>query len=127
MGVLSHFRVQREDCLCTRADALLELTDAVVGSDGPVTSPIELTRAAQHGRARCGSTARDGHRPSLSGLQPLAQTMSALRRNSWITTIPPTIIAARDGHLLPVPAGAVVPVTATITAAGPSTPSQRLT
>ncbi len=35
LGVLSHFHVQFYDCLYTRADALFELTDAVLCSDGP--------------------------------------------------------------------------------------------
>ena len=43
LGVLSHFRVQFYDCLYTRADALFELTDAVLCADGPVTSLMELT------------------------------------------------------------------------------------
>ena len=38
-----HFRVQFYDCLYTRADALFELTDAVLCADGPVTSLVELT------------------------------------------------------------------------------------
>ena len=49
-GVLSHFRVQFYDCLYTRADALFELTDAVLCSDGPVTSLVELTLTAEHRR-----------------------------------------------------------------------------
>ncbi|KUN76613.1 hypothetical protein AQJ64_37240 [Streptomyces griseoruber] len=50
LGVLSHFRVQFHDCLYTRADALFELTDAVLCSDGPVTSLIDLTLTAEHRR-----------------------------------------------------------------------------
>jgi hypothetical protein len=50
LGVLSHFRVQFYDCLYTRADALFELTDAVLCSDGPVTSLVELTLTAEHRR-----------------------------------------------------------------------------
>jgi hypothetical protein len=50
LGVLSHFRVEFCDCLYTRADALFESTDAVLCSDGPVTSPVELTLTAEHGR-----------------------------------------------------------------------------
>ncbi|GGY13733.1 hypothetical protein GCM10010358_77450 [Streptomyces minutiscleroticus] len=50
LGVLSHFRVQFYDCLYTRADALLELTDAVLCADGPVTSLVELTLTAEHRR-----------------------------------------------------------------------------
>jgi hypothetical protein len=50
LGVLSHFRVQFYDCLYTRADALFELADAVLCSDGPVTSLVELTLTAEHRR-----------------------------------------------------------------------------
>ncbi|SFM55825.1 DDE superfamily endonuclease [Streptomyces sp. cf124] len=50
LGVLSHFRGQFYDCLYTRADALFELTDAVLCSDGPVTSLVELTLTAEHRR-----------------------------------------------------------------------------
>ncbi len=50
LGVLSHFRVEFYDCLYTRADALFELTDAVLCSDGPVTSLVELTLTAEHRR-----------------------------------------------------------------------------
>jgi hypothetical protein len=50
LGVLSHFRVQFYDCLYTRADALFELTDAMLCSDDPVTSLVELTLTAEHRR-----------------------------------------------------------------------------
>lgn len=50
LGVLSHFRVEFYDCLYTRADALFELTDAVLCSDGPVTTLVELTLTAEHRR-----------------------------------------------------------------------------
>jgi hypothetical protein len=50
LGVLSHFRVEFYDCLYTRADALFELADAVLCSDGPVTSLVELTLTAEHRR-----------------------------------------------------------------------------
>ncbi|MFV5998276.1 hypothetical protein ACNPQM_39410 [Streptomyces sp. NPDC056231] len=38
LSVLSHFRVEFYDCLYSRADALFELTDAVLCADGPVVS-----------------------------------------------------------------------------------------
>jgi hypothetical protein len=50
LGVLSRFRIEFFDCLYTRADALFELTDAVLCADGPVTSLPELTLAAEHRR-----------------------------------------------------------------------------
>lgn len=50
LGALSHFRVQFYDCLYTRADALFELTDAVLCTDGPVASLPELTLTAEYQR-----------------------------------------------------------------------------
>ncbi|MCW2898533.1 MAG: transposase [Streptosporangiaceae bacterium] len=50
LSVLSRFRNQFHDCLYTRADALFELTDAVLCADGPVTSLPELTLTAEHPR-----------------------------------------------------------------------------
>jgi hypothetical protein len=51
LSVLSHYRVEFYNCLYKRADALFELTDAVLCADGPVTSLVELTLTAEH---RCG-------------------------------------------------------------------------
>lgn len=45
--VLSRFRVAFYGCLYTRADALFELTDAVLCADGPVTSLPKLTMTAE--------------------------------------------------------------------------------
>ncbi|SFF97068.1 hypothetical protein SAMN02787118_114107 [Streptomyces mirabilis] len=50
LGVLSPFRVQFYDCLYSRADALFELTDAVLCADGPVTSLVGPTLTAEHRR-----------------------------------------------------------------------------
>jgi hypothetical protein len=50
LGVLSHFRVEFYDCLYKRADALFELTDALLCSDGPVKTLVELCLAAEHRR-----------------------------------------------------------------------------
>ncbi|MGW1875478.1 transposase [Streptomyces sp. NPDC001975] len=50
LGILSRFRIQFYDCLHTRAEALFELTDAVLCSDGPVTSLVELTLTAEYRR-----------------------------------------------------------------------------
>jgi hypothetical protein len=49
-AVLSRFRVEFYDCLYTRADALFELTDAVLCTDGPVKSLVEQTLAGEHRR-----------------------------------------------------------------------------
>ncbi|MFF4860994.1 transposase, partial [Streptomyces sp. NPDC001231] len=45
LGVLSRFRVEFYDCLYSRADALFELTDAVLCADGPVKTLVELSLA----------------------------------------------------------------------------------
>jgi hypothetical protein len=47
---LAWFRVGFYDCLPVRADALFELTDAVLCADGPVTSLVELSLVAEHRR-----------------------------------------------------------------------------
>lgn len=54
-GDLARFRVEFYGCLTARADALFELTDALLCADGPVRSLVELTLVAEHrrGPARC--------------------------------------------------------------------------
>ena len=49
-GDLAGFRREFYTSLTARADALFELTDAVLCADGPVTSLVELTLAAEHRR-----------------------------------------------------------------------------
>lgn len=50
LGLLSRFRVDFYECLYKRADALFELTDAVLCADGPVKTLVELSLAAEHRR-----------------------------------------------------------------------------
>jgi hypothetical protein len=50
LGELSVFRLEFYDCLAARADALFELVDALLCSDGPVKSLVELSLAAEHRR-----------------------------------------------------------------------------
>lgn len=50
LGELSRFRYEFYTSLTARADALFELTDAVLCVDGPVTSLVELTLVAEHRR-----------------------------------------------------------------------------
>ncbi|MFF2253262.1 transposase [Streptomyces sp. NPDC058142] len=50
MSALPRFRVEFYDCLSPCADALFDLTDALLCTDGPVTWPAELTRTAEHRR-----------------------------------------------------------------------------
>jgi hypothetical protein len=49
-GDLDWFRHQFYQCLTARADTLFELTDAVLCAEGPVTSLVELSLAAEHRR-----------------------------------------------------------------------------
>src|SRR4051794_41928159 len=49
-GELSRFRQEFYTSLTARADALFELSDAVLCADGPVRSLVELTLTAEHRR-----------------------------------------------------------------------------
>ena len=50
LTVLSRFRTEFYGCLTARADALFELTDAVLCTDGPVKTLVELSLAPEHRR-----------------------------------------------------------------------------
>ncbi|TFE25464.1 transposase [Frankia sp. B2] len=50
LGVLCRFRQEFYGCLTRRADALFELTDAVLCADGPVRDLVGLSPAAEHRR-----------------------------------------------------------------------------
>jgi DDE superfamily endonuclease len=50
LAVLLQFRREFYDSLTRRADALFELTDALLCADGPVTSPAELSLELVHRR-----------------------------------------------------------------------------
>lgn len=73
---LAVFRQEFYRCLPLRADALFELTDAVLCADGPVTTLVGLSLAAEHRRGHgalydalaCGRVAVDRLRRTLAGL-----------------------------------------------------------
>jgi hypothetical protein len=75
LGVLADFRQEFYGCLTARADALFELTDAVLCAEGPVTSLVELSLAAEHRRGHgalydalaCGGFEPARWRRSLTG------------------------------------------------------------
>ena len=50
LGELSRFRQEFYTSLTARADALFELSDAVLCADGPVRSLVDLTLVAEHRR-----------------------------------------------------------------------------
>ena len=49
-AVLAGFRADFYRCLIARAEALFELTDALLCTDGPVTSLVDLTLAPEYRR-----------------------------------------------------------------------------
>jgi len=73
---LSRFRWEFYGSLTRRADALFELTDAILCADGPVRSPVELTLVAEHRRGHgamydalaCGRVEPERLRRTLAGL-----------------------------------------------------------
>jgi hypothetical protein len=71
-GDLAGFRGAFYDCLTLRADALFELTDAVLCSDGPVTTLVGLTLTAEH---------RRGHGALYDGLGSGRIQVDRLRRS----------------------------------------------
>ncbi|MCE7001903.1 transposase [Kibdelosporangium philippinense] len=50
LGELVRFRQKFYECLTRRADALFELADAVLCTDGPIRSLVGLSLAPEHGR-----------------------------------------------------------------------------
>lgn len=71
LTVLSRFRTDFYDCLTTRADALFGLTDAVVCTDGPVRSLVDLALAPEH---------RRGHGALYAGLNRSRVDVARMRR-----------------------------------------------
>ena len=54
LDVLSRFRTDFYDALWSRRDVLFELTDALLCTDGPVKSLVELVLAPEHRRGHGG-------------------------------------------------------------------------
>jgi hypothetical protein len=77
LGDLAGFRQVFYDCLTLRADALFELTDAVLCADGPVTTLVGLSLAAEH---------RRGHGALYDGLGSGRIQVGRLRRS--LATLP---------------------------------------
>jgi hypothetical protein len=50
LAVLSRFRTDFHGCLLSRADALFELADSLLCTDGPVKTLVDLTLAPEHRR-----------------------------------------------------------------------------
>jgi hypothetical protein len=80
---LAAFRQAFYDCLTLRADALFELTDAVLCADGPVSTLVGLTLTAEH---------RRGHGALYDGLDAGRIHVDRLRRSLASLPVP------RDTH-----------------------------
>jgi hypothetical protein len=102
LSVLSGFRAGLYNCLTARADALFELTDALLCADGPVKSLVDLTLTAEHRRGHgalydglnCGRIEADRLRADLAGL-PLPRTgdgriVLAVDVSTWLRSDAPT-------------------------------------
>nr|WP_240508869.1 NF041680 family putative transposase [Streptomyces agglomeratus] len=87
LDVLSRFRVEFYDCLYARADALFELTDAVLCAEGPVNTLVELSLTAEH---------RRGHGALYSGLDRGRIEPTRLRRTLAGLPLPKTT----DGRIV---------------------------
>lgn len=101
-GDLTRFREEFYGCLTARADALFELTDAVLCADGPVRSLVDLTLVAEHRRGHGAMYDALGHgrveperiRRSLAAL-PLPRASDgrivlAVDVSSWLRSDAPT-------------------------------------
>jgi hypothetical protein len=102
LNVLSRFRTDFHRCLTARADALFELTDALLCTDGPVKTLVDLALAPEHRRGHgalydglnCGRINLDRLRVTLAGL-PLLQTSDgrvvlAVDVSPWLRSDAPT-------------------------------------
>jgi hypothetical protein len=73
------FRGERCGCLTARADALFELTDAVLCADGPVKTLVGLTLAPEH---------RRGHGALYDGLNRGRIDIARFRRSLAVLPLP---------------------------------------
>jgi hypothetical protein len=86
-GDLTRFRQELYECLSKRADALFELADAVLCSDGPVRSIAELSLVGEH---------RRGHGSGYAALTRGRIDIQRLR--TALTAVP--LSRAADGRLV---------------------------
>lgn len=87
LGQLSAFRAEFYACLTRRADAVFDLTDAVLCADGPVRSLVETSLAGEH---------RRGHGSLYAALNHGRIEIARLRRA--LTSLP--LPKAADGRLV---------------------------
>ncbi len=85
---VSHFRSELYACLTVRGDALFELRDALLCTDGPVRTLVDLALAPEH---------RRGHGALYGGLNQGRIDVARLRRALARVPLP----RAADGRLAP--------------------------
>jgi hypothetical protein len=86
-GELTRFRAEFYGCLTARADATFELAEAVLCSDGPVRSLVELSLVGEH---------RRGHGSLYAALDRGRLDVGRLRRALSTVSLP----RAADGRLV---------------------------
>jgi hypothetical protein len=86
-GTLSRFRAEFYECLSGRGDALFDLTDALLCTDGPVKTLVDLALAPEH---------RRGHGSLYGGLNHGRIDVARLRRTLAGLPLP----RAADGRLV---------------------------
>ena len=84
---VSHFRTELYACLITRGDALFELCDALLCTDGPVRTLVDLALDPEH---------RRGHGARYGGLNEGRIHVARLRRALMMTPLP----RAADGRIV---------------------------
>ncbi|MBB4936066.1 hypothetical protein FHR32_000371 [Streptosporangium album] len=87
LTVLSRFRTGFYDCLSARADALFELAEALLCTDGPVKTLVDLALAPEH---------RRGHGALYDGLNSGRIEVARLRRSLSALPLP----RAADGRIV---------------------------
>lgn len=88
LAVLSRFRTDFYACLTARVDALFELTDAVLCTDGPVRTLVGLSLAPEHRRGHGAMyDVEAGQREAAAGTRPLRASRvwadSQSNRSAW--------------------------------------------
>lgn len=94
----SHFRSELYACLTARGDALFELCDALLCTDGPVRTLVDLALAPEH---------RRGHGALYGGLNQGQIDVARLRRALAGVPLPRAV----DGRLVLEPGADVAAVT----------------
>jgi hypothetical protein len=76
LGVLSGFRQELYDCLSVRGDVLFELVDALLCTEGPVKTLVELSLSPEHRRGH--GALYDGVNQGVVNVRQLASALAVL-------------------------------------------------